>query len=235
MNKLHQEILKIIQKEAEETTVKTEKGSSYGGHKDLNYPLSRPEERTIAKEFLKKHQNLRQSEFIDLLDSLYNGKSTNEKSIAGLLLENGTKYRRKLDPQKLDKWLEYLDGWAQVDSLCQSNFPAKEVLANWEDWKKLIKSLNKSENINKRRASLVLLVKSVRESKDEKLANLSFEMIANLKTEKDKLITKAISWLLREMIKNYRQRIENYLEENKNSLPSIAIRETTNKLKTGKK
>lgn len=82
---------------------------------------------------------------------------------------------------------------------------------------------------------MVLLVKSVRESKDEKLANLSFEMIANLKTEKDKLITKAISWLLREMIKNYRQRIENYLEENKNSLPSIAIRETTNKLKTGKK
>ncbi len=232
MNIYHQEILKMIRQRAEK---EVRKGSGYEGHSDIKYSLSRPAERQLAKDFLKAHSKIKFKEFIDLLDSLYQGESSNEKSIAGLLLENKPEFRKQIELNKIDQWLDGLKGWCQVDCLCQSNFSASEVLSRWNEWQKLIRSLNTSKNINKRRASLVLLVKSVRESKEKKVADLALEMIGNLIDEEEILITKAVSWLLREMIKNHRCKVEVYLAENKDKLPAVAVRETTNKLETGKK
>ncbi|MDP2951009.1 MAG: DNA alkylation repair protein, partial [bacterium] len=64
---------------------------------------------------------------------------------------------------------------------------------------------------------------------------LAFENIEKLKPEKDILITKAISWLLRNLIKYHKKEVADYLKKNKNSLPKIAVRETEKKIKTGKK
>jgi len=59
--------------------------------------------------------------------------------------------------------------------------------------------------------------------------------VEKLKTEKDVLITKAISWVLRSMILTNPEVVREYLEKNKDSLPRIALREATTKLLTGKK
>ncbi len=114
--------------------------------------------------------------------------------------------------------------WCEVDSLCQSTFIADEVLKRWKEWGKLLKRFVKSENISKRRASIVLLVKACRESDDSRLSDLLFENIEKLKQEKDILITKAVSWGLRELIKNHKNEVAKYLNENIDSLPKIAIR-----------
>jgi 3-methyladenine DNA glycosylase AlkD len=94
--------------------------------------------------------------------------------------------------------------------------------------------LNKSKNINKRRASIVLLCLPLR-IHDNRIPPVAFSLIDNLKHEKEILITKAISWVLRSMVKHHREALEEYLHENKETLPSIAVRETLMKLKTGKK
>lgn len=236
MNKYHQEILKAIKVETKENPYYYRHSpKSYDGHNDLTYPLNKAARKKITKKWLKKHPQLSQVEFINLLNSLYKGKSSDEKSIAGTIIGDSAKLRKQVDPQNLDRWLNNLQGWSQIDSLCQSNFTADDLLLNWNKWKKLIKNFSKNSNINKRRASLVLLVKPVRTSTDKRFADLALETIGKLKTEKDILITKAISWLLREMIKNHRNLVKPYLEKNINSLPKIVIRETKNKLKTGKK
>lgn len=49
------------------------------------------------------------------------------------------------------------------------------------------------------------------------------------------MITKAVSWLLRSMIRHYKQEVSDYVDANINTLPKIAVRETLVKLKTGKK
>ncbi|MBY0432537.1 MAG: DNA alkylation repair protein, partial [Cyclobacteriaceae bacterium] len=59
--------------------------------------------------------------------------------------------------------------------------------------------------------------------------------IERLKIEKEILITKAISWLLRDLVKHHTKMVSQYISRNKNTLPAIAIRETLTKLKTGKK
>ena len=125
--------------------------------------------------------------------------------------------------------------WAENDVLCQSNFTAENILNRWSDWKKWLKEFNKSPNINKRRASLVLLTKSLRQSDDPRLSKLAFENVENLKGEKDILITKAVSWILRSLVTFHKTELLEYLDKNKESLPKIAYREALSKALTGRK
>ncbi|MDO8690998.1 MAG: DNA alkylation repair protein [Dehalococcoidia bacterium] len=135
----------------------------------------------------------------------------------------------------MDRWLTGAEGWLEVDSLCYGAFTADDMLSDWASWETLLRALASDEDVHKRRASLVLLTKAVRESDDPRLADLAFENIDRLRGEKDPLITKAISWLLRDLIRNARTRVEDYLAQNSSTIPKIAVREVTNKLRTGKK
>ncbi|HZX73671.1 MAG TPA: DNA alkylation repair protein, partial [Cyclobacteriaceae bacterium] len=70
---------------------------------------------------------------------------------------------------------------------------------------------------------------------DQHLADMALANIDHLKHEKEILITKAISWVLRSMVRHHRKSLVAYMNENSDSLPKIAVRETNRKLDTGKK
>ena len=234
MNKYHQELLKNIQN-ASKTKYKYQSSEKYLGTKRTYYGLNTATKGEVLKKFKKTQAELTFKEYVDLLNSLYKGDSFDEKTAAGSLLWFYPEHRKNLDPKLLDKWLEELEGWAEIDCTCQSSFTAEEMLDSWQIWKKLLTEFAASKNISKRRASLVLLTQAVRQTVDERLSKLAFENIEKVKHEKDILITKAISWLLRSMVKNYKNEVKEYLYENKDSLPKIAVRETTRKIETGKK
>jgi 3-methyladenine DNA glycosylase AlkD len=212
-----------------------EKLVRYIGTNKACYVLGADTEKRIIKEWKERHSDLSMSQYVELLSSLYQGESINEISMAGELIESLPRLRRNVEPKYVDVWLNRLHGWAEVDSLCQSKFTAAEVLGNWKEWKSLLTKLASDSEVHKRRASLVLLTKPVRDSKDSRLADLAFKNVDKLKSERDILITKAVSWLLRDLIKHNRQRVERYLEENEDTLPKIAVRESRTKLLTGRK
>lgn len=169
----------------------------------------------------------------DLITSLYRyGTSFDELAIAAYLV---SRVKNKIDPRLIDKWLNYTVGWAEVDSLCQSNFDAAVVLTNWPQWHQFLVKLSDDKNIQKRRASMVLLCKSLRQSDDSRLSDLAFELVDKLKFEKEILITKAVSWILRSLVKHHPDELAVYLENNQISLPRIAYREASKKLTTGRK
>jgi 3-methyladenine DNA glycosylase AlkD len=189
----------------------------------------------IARKAIKEN-NPSAKELTKLLDLLYSkGKTFEEMDLAARFLGVAPKLRQEINPEKLDFWLNFTHGWAECDVLCQSNFTPEEILANWNVWKKLLTKFSKDKNVHKRRASIVLLTKAVRQSPDNKLSNLAFKNTDLLKNEKDILITKAVSWILRSLIKNHKQEVADYLNKNKDVLPKIAVREVTNKLTTGVK
>lgn len=236
MDKLHEKLLSIIKKEAKGNTTISKHSSTYDGNEDKSYQLTNPKLRKIAGVWLKHHNNLSLKKFINLLNSLYGkSESSTEKYIAGFLLEHSPNLRKQLRPELLNRWLGNLVGWGQVDSLCQSRFGVDDMLHNWKNWKLLLEKLSKSDNINKRRASLVLLTKPVRDSDDKRFANLAIRNIEKLKHEREILITKAISWLLREMVKNHKAEVREYLNQKVDSLPRVAVKETERKIKTGRK
>lgn len=234
MDKFHKEILREIKNSVQNKSNSTWV-AKYLGTNHIYYGLSNPQKREIAKTWVKNHKDLSETEFTDLLNSLYKGKSYDEKSIASYLLFYFPSLRKNLKPELLDNWLDYLSGWAEVDNLCQSNYKAEEMLLDWKTWKSMLTRFSKEKNISKRRASLVLLTKVVYQSDDKRLSNLAFKIIDRLKSEKDVLITKAISWILRDLTYLHKKEVEDYLEKNINSLPKIALRETKRKLLTRRK
>lgn len=234
MNKYHQEILEEIKDKASGGGYSS-LPKNYNGTTHLEHGLTVPAHRQIVKDWIKKHPDLTLPEFIELLNSLFLGESMDEKTTGGKVLEYLPKLRAQVDPNLVDTWLDDLVGWAEIDSFCYGNFTASDLLSKWGIWQELINKLSENGNISKRRASLVFLTEPVRESDDKRLFDLSFEIIDRLKIEKGILITKAISWLLRSLIKNHRLEVEVYLKQNTDTLPKIAIRETIRKIRTGRK
>ena len=56
-----------------------------------------------------------------------------------------------------------------------------------------------------------------------------------LERDRDPMVTKAMSWALRELAKRDPRAVRDYLAARKDALPAIVLREVTNKLKTGVK
>lgn len=233
-NNHHKEILKLIEGNSGKATQHTFL-DSYLGNDHPRYPISAPVLRSIAKDWMRAHRDLSSQEIADMLTSLIEGKSSTEKCMAGILLDATTRDQRKFDARLFDKWLDHLVGWAEVDSVCTGKYTISEIPVNIRQWKPMLAKFSKSKNIQKRRASLVLLCSPVSQARYGELAVIALANIDRLKGEKEILITRAISWILRSMIRHHRDLVTSYLKENAASLPKIAVRETMIKLKTGTK
>ena len=199
------------------------------------YGLTNAQLRQILLDFRKAHSDLSYDDWLALIDALYQGDSYEERCAPAALFRGYQAYRRRLPLHRLDAWLGNLEGWAEVDSTCQTVFSDRDLLENWDGWSALLQSLSLDANINKRRAALVLLTAPISQSPDARILAISLRLIDRLMGEKDKRITKAVSWLLRKGIKHHRAEIEAYLQRNAEGLPAIALRETRKKLLTGKK
>ena len=234
MNPHHRDILEQIQA-AEPGRGQTTQRPEHLGTTRKWYGLKNEQRRRILLDFRAAHKDLDYADWLALIDSLYQGESYEERCAPQTLLLKYPHYRCQLPLAQLDAWLGCLDGWAEVDSTCQTVFSAKDLLADWAGWSALLAALGADANINKRRAALVLLTAPISQSDDTRILDLSLQLIDRLKSERDKRITKAISWLLRKGVKQHRGAIAAYLETNAPSLPAIAVRETRKKLLTGKK
>lgn len=208
---------------------------SYLGNSHPRYPINAPTLRAIAKDWMRAHRDMSAKDLANMLTSMAEGKSGTEKVMVGILLDNATKDQKQFDPKLFDKWLDHLEGWAEVDAVCTGKYCITEIPENIPQWKKILAAFSKSKNINKRRASIVFLCSPLSQCDNPALAEIAFENIDRLKGEKEIIITRAISWVLRSMVKFHRKSLEGYLKKNEKSLPAIAVRETKVKLLTGKK
>lgn len=219
-----------IQKRARKTTFTL---AHYLGttHRVLN--ASMPDLHKIASSFKKEHKTLTSHEYLSVLNELFAAPSFEEKVMGSLILGSFPKLVPHIPETKLDAWLLTLTGWAEVDIF--SDEVDKWLSSNPKEGVALLKRWNKDAYLEKRRASLVVLCRTLRHDPDPKWKTLGLDFINNLTHEKRVMITKAISWILRAMIKYHKDDVRSYLNENLTTLPKIAIREVTRKLETGRK
>lgn len=231
----HHQVLLGDLKKHQRHRVHSQSNDSYLGSGHPYLDVSVPIRRTLAKAWLKKNSGIPDVEFLAVLESLYRGSSHEEKTLASILLSYHRSGREVVGLKRLNAWLNYLVGWAEIDMLCSGVFTADEILANWREWEPFIRKLSRERNINKRRAALVFLTGPVRYSDDKRLAVLGFEVIEALQREREIIITKALSWLLRSMVRHHRHVVATYVKKNLSSLPAVAVRETRRKITTGRK
>ena len=208
---------------------------SYSGSGHPFFNVSAPELRRIGRAWLAGHRKAGDADLLAVVTSLFVGEAYEEKVLAATMLAANARMRRLGTPASVDGWLDHLQGWAEIDSLCASVFGPDEMDADWPVWGGLVRRLGRDANINRRRAALVLLTRPTRTSSDPRYRDLAFEIVEHLKGERPILITKAVSWLLRSMAGRHGPAVTAYLEANAATLPAIAVRETRTKLQTGTK
>jgi 3-methyladenine DNA glycosylase AlkD len=233
-NSPHSDLLRRIKRHSGKPTQHTFL-DSYLGTSHPRYPINIPTLRNIGREWLKENKEMPVDEFKNVLTSLLHGKSSTEKTMAGILLNLSARHQQEFDPIIFNDWLEHLEGWAEVDGLCTGRYADVQLLQNFDAWKKILTALSKSDNIHKRRASLVFLCSPLRKEPNLPLVTLALRNVDRLSPEKHILITKAISWVLRNGVVWHKPLIKKYVILKKDALPKIAVRETLTKINTGKK
>jgi 3-methyladenine DNA glycosylase AlkD len=208
---------------------------SYSGSGRPFLNVSAPERRRLIRAWLGAHRAAPDEALVAMASSLFDGQTHEEKTLGALLLGYSGRARRAARPAMVGAWLGKLNGWAEIDSLCASVFEAAQLADDWPAWRALIEQLSVDPNINKRRAALVLLTTPARTSDDACFADLAFAIVERLEDERDILITKAVSWLLRSMAARHGPAVAAYLDAHAASLPAIAVRGTRTKLRTGTK
>ena len=231
MQTLHKKVIMALKQEAG-TANRAQSTDSYTGSTHYFYAVPVPKRRAIIKEVIKVREA---TELLALTDALFAGRSHEEKTMGAMILMYRLDVRTLVDFGMIDRWLGLLVGWAEVDAFCYNTFSAEELLGDLRNWKQFICSLAHDSNINKRRAALVLLTHPCAKSEDGRLHALAFKLSLQLAPEKDILITKAISWLLRSQIDTNKSAVADFLQKYEAVLPKIAVRETKRKLLTGKK
>ncbi|WP_374472866.1 DNA alkylation repair protein [Phenylobacterium sp.] len=204
-----------------------------GAHPLFGVPV--PAKRALARAWATAHRAGSPETVLAVVESLFDGAGYDEKTLASLILGQHRAAREAVRPDDVRRWLGGLVGWAEIDHLCQNLFPASQMLADWPAWGGMIAGLASDPAISRRRASLVLLTGPVKASDDARLAELAFANVAALEAERDILITKAVSWLLRALTARRPEAVAAYLDAHARTLPPIALREVRAKLITGRK
>jgi 3-methyladenine DNA glycosylase AlkD len=194
-----------------------------------------PDLRRLARSWLAANRSLPPDSVLALLDIMFAGDLHDEKTLAALILDYGKAAKAAATPARVGAWLDHLVGWAEIDALCSNVFRTEDFLSGWAEWGPWLSGLALDPNINKRRASLVMLTGPVRSSDDARLLQASLDNLGKLQAERAILITKAVSWLLRSLIGRHRDAVIRYIDENRAALPAIAVREVSAKLETGRK
>jgi 3-methyladenine DNA glycosylase AlkD len=198
------------------------------------YGVRVPELRKIARTWQRDHKKIDRAGLLALLDALWDGESREEQLLVIYLLGLYKRWIPDLTRAQFDRWRHDVDNWEVSDGLAQWIL-ASWILADPDTRLSYLWDLIDDEDVWSRRLALVTTVGLNRGRKDVAFPNLSLALVDRVKAERHPMLTKAVSWALRGLIKTHPERVAAYLEENRTTLAAHAVREVTNKLRTGLK
>src|SRR5580658_8272896 len=104
---------------------------SYTGSGHPFFNVGIPDQRWLARSWLAAHRKAADTEVLALVDRLLRGEAYEEKILGAITLALGRRAKALATPAMVEAWLDHLTGWAEIDSLCASVFPADQMAADW--------------------------------------------------------------------------------------------------------
>jgi len=198
------------------------------------YGLRVFELREIVRAWRRGHKDVVAEDLLALAEALWDGQSREERMLALELLQHYARYIPQLTWSRFERWRRDLDNWELTDVL------GVGVLGPWvlddpDGRAQHLRDLIADEDVWSRRLGLVGAIGLNRARKDASFPELTFQLIDEVREERHPLITKAVSWMLRDLSKKHPDRVAAYLEKNRDVLAGHVVREVANKLKTGLK
>ena len=197
------------------------------------YGLRVPQLRGIVRAWGRDHKQIACDDLAALVDSLWNGESREERMLFTLLLEHYKHLVPELTRADFEGWRRDLDNWEMTDGL--GWVLALWLLADLDTRVDYLGELIADEDVWSRRLALVATAPINRGHTGFTIPDLTLELVDLVKEERHPMITKAVSWALREMTKSHPDQVSAYLEEKREALAAHVVREVRNKLRTGLK
>jgi 3-methyladenine DNA glycosylase AlkD len=197
------------------------------------YGLRVSQLRDIARAWGRDHKQVACDDLVALVEALWSGDSREERMLATYLFEHYKHCAPSLTKAHFECWRRDLDNWEMTDGL--GWLLAIWLLGDPDTRLDYLGELIADEDVWSRRLALVATTPINRGHTDFTIPDLTLGLVDRVKEERHPMITKAVSWALREMTKSHQDRVAAYLEENREALAAHVVHEVNNKLHTGLK
>ena len=192
-----------------------------------------PDLEDMAREWQQAHPMVAEAEVLALVKALWSGDTRDERLLGLELLLRYPRRIPALDWALFDAWRREIDSWPVSDLL------ATKVFGPWvgaKPQKRLgyLLLLTADAVFWSRRLALVATVPLNRSPKTA-IPDITYALVDHVAHERIPMITKAVSWALRQLVSTDRDGLAAYLDANRSRLPAHVVREVDSKLTTGKK
>ncbi len=198
------------------------------------YGVRIPKLRQIAKDWYKQNKDLNLKSFIELFSVLWKDKSREERTIAIELLNFYKEHIPNISKQSINDWIKSLDNWEETDGFALY-LVGRWMLSDMDKLQGYLWELIEDENVWLRRVAVVATIEFNDWKNDKANPELTFKLIDVVKEDKHPMITKAVSWAIRTLIKEHKDEVATYMEKNSSVLAKHVVREVNNKLTSGLK
>lgn len=198
------------------------------------YGVRVPDLRSIAKDWQQTHKDVSWEEVLALVEALWASQSQEERALAIMLLARYPRRLPDLTWDHIDRWRRQLDNWGLTDGL-GTVVVGPWLMADLDTRVGRLGDLVVDQDLWSRRLALVATVPINRRDPEHAIPDFTLSLIDQVKLERHPMITKAVSWALREMTKTCPERVLAYVDANRGVLAAHVVREVENKLRTGLK
>jgi 3-methyladenine DNA glycosylase AlkD len=198
------------------------------------YGLRVWEIRQIVRGWRRAHRDVPWEDLLPLVEQLWQGESREERLLALELLEHYAFFIPLLTWDQLDEWCQDLDSWELTDVL------GREVLGPWVaaepgNRARRLRDLAGEEGVWSRRLALVGILGLNRARREPGSLEFALALVDQVKHQRDAPITRAVSWVLRELARSHPSQVAAYLDQNEDLLAYQVTKEVRSKLETGRK
>ena len=180
----------------------------------------------VAQEVIKQAKNLSKEDLLDSCEMIYEYDRPGESGAASIWVSRIKKQFAKSDFKRFESWLKkYVDNWGRCDTFCTGFFG--ELIFMYPDLITKTQRWAKSKNRWLRRASAVILIPSLKNSKQ---LDKAFEVADILLMDKDDMVRKGYGWMLKVAADKNRDEVYGYVLEHKEEMPRTALRYAIEKM-----
>jgi len=190
--------------------------------------------RRVRREYSRQLKNAEPHMVIELAERLLRVPRMDCRFVAYELIHHHPGALSRLNAKQLERLGRGMASWSAVD--CFAVYLAGPVWRERQVPKRLIHGWARATDRWWRRAALVSTVPLNNKSRGGTgEARRTLEVCRLLEHDRDPMVTKALSWALRELAKRDSRAVRAYIAKREQVLPALVLREVKNKLRTGLK
>lgn len=210
IEELHIEIVRQLEKRAdEEIASKTVAQAEYFGIKCRSYGLKEDDMIAIKTKYQSNFEQLGLEERFKLIRIFYNSRFSEQIGLGDTLLKLSLNMISPAHYAMLDEIAGCFKNWGETDWFC-SRIIQPLLLRYPEETIKILRKWNRSDNMWKRRISVVTFTRKIGES--GRFTDEALQLCDNIIRDKEDLVRKGIGWALKDTMRGSKKKVLDYIK-----------------------